>query len=121
MDDISRLAQLTVARACAFAGLAIACVMVGLSFDPRASFEAGGVLMLVLTFVLILKGNGAARTDHRRTELWTYLPEQARPAEPQARVMVCLALRGAYFSFAQLSAALASGMLALSVLAGLIR
>ncbi|OYY12237.1 MAG: hypothetical protein B7Y70_06095 [Rhizobiales bacterium 35-68-8] len=120
MEDINRLAQLTVGRACAFAVLGIACVMVGLSFDPCASFEAGGILTLVLTVVLILKGNGAARTNHRRTELWSYLPEQARPSEPQARVMICLALRGAYFTFARLSAAMASGMLALSLLAGLI-
>ncbi|TCT02222.1 hypothetical protein [Aquabacter spiritensis] len=120
MEDINRLAQVTVARACAFAFLGIACVMVGLSFDPRASFEAGGVLTLVLTFVLILKANGASRTNHRRTELWSYLPERARPAEPQAKVMVSLALREAYFTFARLSAALASGLLALSLLLGLI-
>ena len=77
-----RIAYQTVLRACAFASLAIFCVMIGLSFLPRSAFQAGGFLSIVMTLVLVLKAHGARTKDHRRTEMWLYLPKESRP--PQA-------------------------------------
>ena len=39
-----RIAYETVLRACGFGSLAIFCVMIGLSFQPRSAFQAGGFL-----------------------------------------------------------------------------
>ena len=69
-------------RACGFASLAIFCVMIGLSFLPRSAFQAGGFLSIVMTLVLVLKAREARTKDHRRTEMWLYLPKESRP--PQA-------------------------------------
>ena len=44
MEEMRRIAYETVLRACAFASLAIFCVMIGLSFLPRSAFQAGGFL-----------------------------------------------------------------------------
>ena len=52
MEEMRRIAQETVMRACGFASLAIFCVMIGLSFMPREAFQAGGFLSLLLTLVL---------------------------------------------------------------------
>ena len=42
MEHIRTIAYETVLRACGFSSLAIFCVMVGLSFNARAAFQAGG-------------------------------------------------------------------------------
>lgn len=115
MEEIRRLAFTTVARACAFAMLAVACMMVGLSYDPAAAFRLGGLLSLLLSTVLIVKGRSARSLDHRRTELWLYLDKGSRPQEAIARVLVGSALREAYFTFARYSAACAAVMLACSL------
>ena len=82
MEAMRRIAYETVLRACGFASLAIFCVMIGLSFLPRAAFQAGGFLSMVMTLVLVLKAYEARTKDHRRTEMWLYLPKESRP--PQA-------------------------------------
>ena len=46
MDDMRRIAYETVLRACGFGSLAIFCVMIGLSFEPRVAFQAGGMLTM---------------------------------------------------------------------------
>ena len=82
MEEMRRIAYETVLRACGFASLAIFCVMIGLSFLPRSAFQAGGFLSMVMTLVLVLKAREARTKDHRRTEMWLYLPKESRP--PQA-------------------------------------
>ena len=56
--------------------------MIGLSFLPRSAFQAGGFLSMVMTLVLVFKAREARTKDHRRTEMWLYLPKESRP--PQA-------------------------------------
>ena len=75
----------TVLRACGFASLAIFCVMFGLSFLPRSAFQAGGFLTIAMTLVLVLKAYEARTKDHRRTEMWLYLPKESRPPEAFAQ------------------------------------
>ncbi len=85
MDAMRRIAYATVLRACAFATLAIFCVMIGLSFLPRSAFQAGGFLTIVVTLVLVLKAHEARTKNHRHTELWLYLPRKAGHRRPSHR------------------------------------
>jgi hypothetical protein len=100
MDHIRVLAYETVMRACGFGTLAICCVMVGMSFNPRAAFQAGGFLTTLMTLILIYKAWEARTKNHRRTELWLYLPKEQRPPEGHAQWAVATAMRETYLTFA---------------------
>jgi hypothetical protein len=99
-----RIAYETVLRACAFASLAIFCVMIGLSFLPRSAFQAGGFLSIVMTLVLVMKAHGARTKDHRRTEMWLYLPKESRPPQALAQKLVSTLMREIYLQFARWTA-----------------
>ena len=81
VDDIRRIAYETVLRACGFGSLAIFCVMVGLSFNPRVAFQSGGFLTMLMTLILVLKAYEARTKPYRRTEMWLYLPKEQRPPD----------------------------------------
>jgi hypothetical protein len=85
MEEMRRSAYETVLRACGFASLAIFCVMIGLSFLPRSAFQAGGFLSMTMALVLVFKAREARTKDHRRTEMWLYLPKDRRPPEAHGR------------------------------------
>jgi hypothetical protein len=104
MDEMSRIAYETVLRACGFASLAIFCVMIGLSFLPRSAFQAGGFLSMAMTLVLIFKAREARTKDHRRTEMWLYLPKESRPPQALAQKMISSLMRETYLSFARWTA-----------------
>ena len=80
MEHMRRIAYETVLRACGFGSLAIFCVMIGLSFHPRAAFQAGGFLTTLMALILIFKAREALTKNYRRTEMWLYLPEGAASA-----------------------------------------
>jgi hypothetical protein len=105
-----------VARACGFGALAIFCIMVGLSFDARMAFKAGGMLTLLMTLVLLFKANEARTKNYRRMELWLYLPEELRPPEAQAQWASATVMRQTYLIFAKWSAMTAIGMGILALL-----
>jgi hypothetical protein len=115
MEHMQRIAFETVLRACGFASLAIFCVMIGLCFEPRAAFQAGGMLMLLMTAVLLIKAHEARTKNHRRTEMWLYLTEEQRPPEAIAQRTCAAVLQEVYLTFARWSASLAvvMGVLAL--------
>ena len=102
-----RIAYETVLRACGFAALAIFCVMIGLSFDPRAAFQAGGTLTLMMTLILMFKAREARTKPYRRTEMWLYLPKEHRPPEAYAQAVSATVLRETYLTFARWTAAIA--------------
>lgn len=104
MEEMRRIAYETVLRACGFASLAIFCVMIGLSFLPHSAFQAGGFLSLIMTLVLLLKAEEARTKDHRRTEMWLYLPKDRRPPQPDAQKTVSAVMRETYLVFAYWSA-----------------
>jgi len=104
LDDIRKVAYETVLRACSFASLAIFCVMIGLSFLPRAAFQAGGFLTMLVTAVLVFKAMEARTKDHRRTEVWLYLDERTRPAKNFAQPAISAVMRETYFTFARWTA-----------------
>ena len=67
-------------RACGFGSLAIFCVMVGMSFNARAAFQAGGFLTMMMALILIYKAWEAPQQEpppHRAVAL---PPEGTAPA-----------------------------------------
>jgi len=104
MEEMRKLAFESVARGCGFGMLAIVCVMVGMSFDPRAVFQAGGILTLMMVFILILKARYALTQNYKRTEMWLYLDKDFRPPEAYAQWAASTVLRDAYFTYAMYTA-----------------
>ena len=120
MEQMRRIAYETVMRACGFTSLAIFCVMIGLSFDPRAAFQAGGFLTTMLALVLAWKAREAATKDYRKTEMWLYLPKDVRPPEGYAQWASSTVLRETYLIFARWTSAIAIVMWALALLFALV-
>jgi hypothetical protein len=110
VDDIRRVAYEIVLRACSFGSLTIFCIMIGLSFDPRISFQSGGVLTTVMTLILALKAYEARTKPYRRTEMWLYLPKEARPPPTSAQQITSTVMREVYLTFALWTSAIAIGM-----------
>ncbi|HKG82135.1 MAG TPA: hypothetical protein VKB16_03120 [Beijerinckiaceae bacterium] len=115
MEHMRRIGFETVLRACGFGSLAIFCVMIGLSFEPRAAFQAGGMLTLLMAAILMLKAYEARTKNHRKTEMWLYLPKEQRPPEAFAQRACSAVMQETYLTFARWSATLAvvMGVLAL--------
>ena len=103
-------------RACGFAALAIFCVMVGLSFEPRVAFQAGGFLTMIMVGVLYIKAREARTKPYRRTEMWLYLPEELRPPEAYAQFVSSTVLRETYLTFAYWTAIISIAMWVLALL-----
>ena len=120
MEEIRRVAHEIVLRACAFGSLAIFCIMIGLSFLPRSAFQAGGFLSLVMTLVLILKAYEARTKDHRRMEMWLYLPKDRRPPQAHAQQTISTVMRETYLTFAYRSALISIAMWAMALLFSLL-
>jgi hypothetical protein len=116
VEDMRRIAFETVLRACGFGSLAIFCVMIGLSFEPRVAFQTGGVLTLVMSGILIFKAQEALTKNHRRTEMWLYLPKEQRPPEASAQQTTAVVMRETYLVFALWTSAVAIGMWTLALL-----
>ena len=119
MDDIRRVAYEIVLRACRFGSLTIFCIMIGLSFDPRISFQSGGVLTTVMTLILALKAYEARTKPYRRTEMWLYLPKEARPPEGSAQRITATIMREVYLTFALWTSAIAIAMWVIALLISL--
>lgn len=94
----------SVSRGCAFGFLAIACVMMGFIYEPKLVFQSGGILTLIMVFILMLKSRQALTRDYRRTEMWLLLPKDFRPPERYAQWAAATVLRDAYLTFAQYTA-----------------
>jgi hypothetical protein len=118
MEEMRKVAFESVARGCAFGMLAIICVMVGMSFDIRAVFQAGGILTLMMTLILILKARYALTQNYKKTEMWLYLPKDFRPPEKYAQWAASTVLRDAYFTFAMYTAGISIVMWILALIIG---
>ena len=110
MEHMRRIAYETVLRACGFASLAIFCVMIGMSFMPKAAFQAGGFLTTLMSGILVLKAYEARTKDYRRTEMWLYLEKDQRPPAAYAQWASATVLRETYLRFALWTSAVAIGM-----------
>ena len=119
MEEMRRIAYETVMRACLFGSLAIFCVMVGMSFEPRLAFQAGGTLTMLMVLVLLYKAQEARTKHYRRTEMWLYLPKDRRPPEAYAQWASATVLRETYLTFAFWTSAISIGMWVVALLFGL--
>jgi hypothetical protein len=90
--------------------------MVGMSFEPRLAFQAGGTLTTLMALILVYKAREALTKDYRRTELWLYLPKDQRPPEAHAQWASATVLRETYYSFALWTAAIAIAMWVVALL-----
>ena len=111
MEQMRRIAYETVLRACGFGSLAIFCVMIGMSFEPRLAFQAGGFLTTLMAIILMFKAREALTKNYRKTEMWLYLPEEARPPEACAQWASSVVLRETYLTFAMWTSMIAIVML----------
>lgn len=116
MEKIREIAVFCVGRAVFFGSLAIGCVMIGFSFSPVSAFRSGAVLTLMMAGVLLWKAMGARSQNPKRTELWLYLDEKARPPEAQAQFIVASVMRDVYAKFAQAALGVAFGFFLISFL-----
>ena len=105
-----RIAYETVLRACGFGSLAIFCVMIGMSFEPRVAFQAGGMLTMMMTCILVFKAREARTKHYRRTEMWLYLEKEQRPPAAYAQWASSTVLRETYLTFALWTSAIAIAM-----------
>lgn len=120
MEHMRRVAYETVLRACGFASLAIFCVMIGMAFNPRLAFQAGGFLTTIMAFVLILKSREALTKDYRKTEMWLYIDKKFRPPEAYAQWASSTILRDTYLTFAMWTALISIAMWTLALFFSLI-
>src|SRR5262245_29027818 len=111
-----RIAFETVLRACGFGSLAIFCIMIGLSFEPRIAFQAGGTLTLLMLAILLFKAQEALTKNYRRTEMWLYLPKELRPPAASAQQTTSLVMRETYLLFAYWTSSVAIAMWVLALL-----
>lgn len=116
MEEMRRIAFETVLRACSFGSLAIFCVMVGMSFNARLAFQAGGTLTTIMVLILIYKAREALTKDYRKTEMWLYLPKTFRPPEAYAQWASATVLRDTYLTFALWTSAIAICLWVLALL-----
>jgi len=110
MDRMRRVAFQTVQRACMFGALAIFCLMVGLSYDLKLAFKAGGTLTVLMAGILIYKAHEARTKPYRNTEMWIYLPKHCRPPDEYAQWASATVLRETYLNFALWTSAIAIAM-----------
>lgn len=120
MEHMRRIAYETVLRACGFGSLAIFCVMIGLSFEPRLAFQAGGFLTTLMAVILMFKAREALTKNYRKTEMWLYLPKDVRPPEAYAQWASSTVLRETYLNFALWTSAIAIVMWVLALLCALL-
>jgi hypothetical protein len=115
MEKMRQVAFQTIQRACLFGALAIFCLMVGLSFEPRLAFKAGGTVTTLMAGILVYKAWEARTKNYRKTEMWLYLPKNFRPPEAYAQWASATVLRETYLNFALWTSAIAITMWAIAL------
>jgi hypothetical protein len=119
MQKVEELALISVARGVGFAALAIATLMLGLSADLLTCLKAGGILTLVTSLILLMRGLRAPQRDYKRTEVWIMLEPEERPSAAIAQDMIGDALKRTYLNFALHAACISGGLLLLALIISL--
>ncbi|MGQ9368412.1 hypothetical protein [Azospirillum sp. ST 5-10] len=115
LRELEDCADLSVRRGCGFGGLAIACVMAGLSYQPQMAAETGAILTSLMGIILILKARAAPFRSHKTTEVWVMLDEGRRPPPAQAQRLVMGTLKDTYLRYARLAGVTAAGLWTVSL------
>lgn len=105
MDRIEYLADITVRRGCGFAFLAIATVMLGLSYDLLLCLKSGAILEALHGAVLALFAHNAPKWNHRSTELWALLNKGADLPANYPPEQLLEVLRKTYLRYAEFAGA----------------
>jgi hypothetical protein len=101
VERIRYLADFSVKRALAFAGLAIGMVVLGLSFAPVVALKSGAAMLTLISVVLFYKGLTALQRNVKRTELWILLDRNVSLPEPQMQRVLGQVLRETYLRYAE--------------------
>ncbi len=101
MENIERLAQLSILRALGFAALGIATAMMGLSYEPVLCFFWGAGLCLITAVILFWKGVNAPTRSLRKTEIYILLDKDFGMPMEIAQRKIGQLLRQIYFRYAQ--------------------
>ncbi|MEZ5775515.1 MAG: hypothetical protein R3D33_12650 [Hyphomicrobiaceae bacterium] len=112
---IEDLAQLSVARGCSFAALAVFTFTAGFLDHPPVALKAAGMGALLICAVLLLKAANALNVPYRKTEVWIMLEERDRPVEAVAQRVIGRILKAAYLEFAMYFAVGGAMLLALGL------
>ena len=118
MDEIERVAHVSVGRACGFCGLAIICFLVGFSYEPHLSARVGGLFSFAVTLALIFKALTAGRRPYKTTETWLMLPEGRKPSPATAQAVISGVLRRVFLHYARYSAVVTLVLLSAAVVLG---
>jgi hypothetical protein len=121
LNDIEQAAQLSVGRACGFAGFGIALIVLVLSFEPVLAAKIGAVLSLGLALTLLFHASRARHRPYQTTEVWLLIDRDSRPPARHARRMVNEARRFAMLWFAKWSAAASALFASSAILLALMR
>ena len=120
-DAIQAAAEVSVARGCGFAALAIVTLMVGLSDQLHLACKAGGILALGTCCILGVRAYSAPSFSYKRTEVWLMLAEKDRPPKEIAQMVIGGTLREVYLRFAVQAAIVSASLLSFSLLLQLAR
>jgi len=113
-ERIEGSAYAAVSRACGWIALGIGVAMNGFRSDPVLAVKAGGILALIATCALLLRGYSAERACFTTTRIWQELQGHERPSTERAQTVIGGARRRACETYAYL---FALGSLALFVIA----
>jgi hypothetical protein len=114
-ERIEGTASQAVARGCGFTALCIGSVMHGASLVPILALRIGGLLSLLVCFVLLLQATRAETTCFRKTRLWRQLEGHERPSADRAQAVIAGARRRAFQRHALPFAAAAAVLLAIAL------
>ena len=115
MNEIENATYVSVGRASGFTGLAIFCLMFGLSFDPAFAAQAGGMASLIFAFILVWYALRARTRPYKKTEAWLILKKEFRPPAEIAQQVIGGALRETYYWFAKQAATIAFVLLVIAL------
>ncbi len=102
MERIRYFAELSVLRALGFAGIGLATLTLGLSFDPQLALRTAAVVLGITGAVLVVKSLNAARRNYRRTEVWILLGRSIEFPEHRAQQIIGSVLQETYGRYARL-------------------
>ena len=124
MDAVRDLADLSIRKACGFAGLGIGVVMLALSYSLPLALRSGATLAALLCLGLLLAAWRAPRQNVRNSELWYLLPGTdaafaRRLPRPEAQALLGGVMRARLIWHAERVAAIALGLYLLGALSSL--
>lgn len=114
MENIQRLASLSVWRGTGFAALAVATTMAAVAFDAVLAFRLGAFGTLLIGAALRLKSMLYHRKPVRETEVWVMLDVDDRPPPELAAGLIRNAMCAQLNTMATICATVAVALFATS-------